>query len=87
MLSTGVFVPCEIPGSNLKDRIDEWHHCNLGQIATGSMVFMVKSPPLAVVTIASCHDSPSVLDTAMMYQLMDIERIQSLERELFTLHN
>ena len=51
------------------------------------MMFTVKSPPSAAVTIASRHDSPSVLDTAAMYQLTDVERIQSLERELFTLRN
>ena len=87
VLSTGAFVPREIPGSNLKDRVDEWHRRNPGQIATGSMMFTVKSPPSAAVTIASRHDSPSVLDTAAMYQLTDVERIQSLERELFALRN
>ncbi|ETW82042.1 hypothetical protein HETIRDRAFT_101423 [Heterobasidion irregulare TC 32-1] len=85
VLSTGAFIPREIPGNNLKDRVDEWHRRNPGQIATGSMMFTVNSPPAPSVSITSRHDSPSLLDATAMYQLMDVERIQSLERELFAL--
>ena len=87
MLSTGMFVLHKIPGSNLKDYIDKWHHYNLGQIAIGLMMFIVNSLPLAAVTIVSHHNLPLFLNTAAMYQLTDVEQIQSLEWELFALCN
>ena len=85
MLSTGTFVPREIPGNNLKDHVDKWHCRNPGQIATGSMMFTINSPLTSSVSIALRHDSPSFLNTAAMYQLTDVERIQSLEHKLFAL--
>ena len=85
VLSSGAFVPREITGGNLKDRVDEWHRRNPGQLATGQMMFTVNAAPTHPMTIASRHDSPSLLDVTPTYQLTDVQRIASLERELFAL--
>lgn len=85
VLSSGAFVPREITGSNLKDRVDEWHRRNPGQLATGQMMFTVNAAPTHPMTIASRHDSPSLLNVTPTYQLTDVQRIASLERELFAL--
>ncbi|KAF8882426.1 hypothetical protein BD779DRAFT_1444783 [Infundibulicybe gibba] len=37
ILSTGAFVPRDVPGATLKDRVDEWHRANSGQLATGQI--------------------------------------------------
>jgi hypothetical protein len=37
VLSTGVFVPRMIPGIWLKDRVDEWHKCNPGNIIAAGL--------------------------------------------------
>ncbi|KDR81131.1 hypothetical protein GALMADRAFT_207976 [Galerina marginata CBS 339.88] len=37
VLPTGAFVPRDIPGQYLKDRIDEWHRRNPNQLAAGMM--------------------------------------------------
>ena len=48
-------------------------------------MFMVNTAPTHRMTIASRHDSPSLLDVTPTYQLTDVQRIASLERELFVL--
>ena len=85
VLSSGAFVPREIMGGNLKDRVDKWHRRNPGQLATGQMMFMVNTAPTHLMMIASQHDSPSLLDVTPTYQLTNVQRIASLKRELFTL--
>ncbi|ETW78897.1 hypothetical protein HETIRDRAFT_428667 [Heterobasidion irregulare TC 32-1] len=85
VLSSGAFVPREITGSNLKDRVDEWHRRNLGQLATGQMMFTVNAAPAYPIMIASRHNSPSLLDVTPTYQLTDVQQIASLECELFAL--
>ena len=37
VLPTGAFVPRDIPGNLLKERIDEWHRRNPGQLATATI--------------------------------------------------
>ncbi|ETW82684.1 hypothetical protein HETIRDRAFT_450470 [Heterobasidion irregulare TC 32-1] len=54
VLSSGAFVPREITGSNLKDRVDEWHCRNPGQLATGQMMFM-RPPPVPAKDDALIH--------------------------------
>ena len=43
VLLSGAFVPREITGGNLKDRVDKWHRRNPGQLATGQMMFTVNA--------------------------------------------
>ncbi|ETW75998.1 hypothetical protein HETIRDRAFT_422610 [Heterobasidion irregulare TC 32-1] len=79
VLSSGAFVPREIIGSNLKDQVDKWHRRNPGQLATGQMIFMVNAAPTHLMIIASCHDSPSLLDITPTYQLTNVQQIASLK--------
>jgi len=41
ILSTGSFVPRDIPGTLLRERIDEWHHRNPGQLSTASLIHTI----------------------------------------------
>jgi hypothetical protein len=42
-LPSGAFVPREIPGKYLKERIEEWHRRNPGQLAASQMLYHVLS--------------------------------------------
>jgi len=41
VLSSGAFVPREIPGNNLKERIDEWHRHNLNSLTTATLIHTI----------------------------------------------
>ncbi|KAJ3510089.1 hypothetical protein NLJ89_g4871 [Agrocybe chaxingu] len=78
VLPSGSFVPKEIPGSLLKDRIDEWHRRNPNQLAAGTL--------LNSITPSSAHEyaTPHAA-TQPTYQLSTTDRIAALESELFNL--
>ena len=91
-LPSGAFVPREIPGRWLKDRIDEWHRRNPNQLAAAQMMYRVLAneiaqPEPARVTIATRDTGINLLKTTTPSagQLSAQERIESLERELFQL--
>src|SRR5258705_251359 len=85
ILSTGAYVPRKIPGENLRDRIDEWHRRNPGQLANG---ILSSNAALfgAVVndsrTISMPHVKP---ETTPQYHLNAQDRIAAIECELFNL--
>jgi hypothetical protein len=93
VLSTGAFIPCNIPGALFKDRIDEWHCRNPNQLAAGQLMLGVISnsisEPLvsASLNLATQHTHPDLLDSSLSLstQLTAQERINSLEHELFQL--
>jgi hypothetical protein len=85
ILSSGAYVPRDIPGEHLKDRIDEWHRRHPGQLATG---ILSSNTALfgAVVNDSRVIPTPYVETEAVpQYQLNAQDRIAALECELFNL--
>ena len=85
VLPTGAFCPRFIPGRWLKDRINEWHRRNQGQISTSStMMYEVsRSQPRPsnqpVYTADSRHPQS--------FHLSATDRLAALEYEIKTLQN
>ena len=76
VLSTGAFVPREIPGTLLSERVNEWHHRNPGQLGVATLVH----------TISAEHVRSRTQTTATSaFQLSATDRITALEAELFNL--
>ena len=91
VLSTGAWVPRDLPGKCFKERIDEWHRRNPGQLATGQLMYNVlsqavtQSPPPV---IANRQSHPDLFSTAPSTNALSADqRIASLERELYQLRN
>src|SRR5580765_5646315 len=80
ILPSGAFVPRDIPGQYLCDRIDEWHKRNPNQLANGTLFNAVVSSTQP--TIPTIKEQPDVSPT---YQLSAQDRIAALEAELFNL--
>ncbi|KAJ3499308.1 hypothetical protein NLJ89_g10112 [Agrocybe chaxingu] len=78
VLPSGSFVPKEIPGTLLKDRIDEWHRRNPNQLAAGTLLNSIAPSPDVN------HSIPHAA-TQSTYQLSTTDRIAALEAELFNL--
>ena len=71
VLSTGAYVPREIPGTLLQERIDEWHRRNPGQLAAATLIHTI--------------DKSLLYPPQPAYQLSSSDRIAHLEAELFAL--
>jgi len=96
-LPSGAFVPREIPGKYLKERVEEWHRRNPGQLAASQMLYNVLSNGIsrnaprtmetAPIMIATRQTHPDImpLSPTPVVQLSADDRIASLERELFQL--
>ncbi|CAA7263097.1 unnamed protein product [Cyclocybe aegerita] len=78
VLPSGAFVPKEIPGRLLKDRVDKWHHQNLNQLATGTL-FHSTTPSSAL------EYSPLCTTTRSTHQTSKKDRIAAIEAELLAL--
>ena len=76
VLSSGAFVPREIPGTLLRERVDEWHHRNPNQLSVASLVHTISAEHIRNSTIGQ---------TQPTYQLSTTDRIATLEAELFNL--
>ena len=92
VLATGAWIPRDLPGKCFKDRIDEWHRRNPGQLAAGQLMYNVLSQSVAQDSpppvIATRQTHANLFDTAAQTQSLSAEqRIASLERELFQLRN
>ena len=86
VLPTGAFIPRDIPGRYFKDRIDEWHVRNPGQINTGQLMYNVLSNAVAEPrshSLATRRTHPDLFDDSPT--LSTDQRIQTLERELLQL--
>lgn len=77
VLSTGAFVPKEIPGTLLRERVDEWHHRNPNQLSVASLVHTISAEH-----IRSSSQAPPVQQS---FQLTTADRIVALEAELYGL--
>ena len=73
VLSTGAFVPREIPGTLLAERIDEWHRRFPGQLATATLIHTI--------------DKSKLYPPQSAYQLSSSDRIAHLEAELYALRS
>jgi aspartyl protease/uncharacterized protein DUF4100 len=71
VLSTGAYVPREIPGTLLQERVDEWHRRNPGQLAAATLVHTI--------------DKSLLYPPQPIYQLSSSDRIAHLEAELYAL--
>jgi hypothetical protein len=71
VLSTGAYVPREIPGTLLQERIDEWHRLNPGQLAAATLIHTI--------------DKSLLYPPQATYQLSSSDRIAHLESELYAL--
>ncbi len=82
VLPTGAFVPRDTPGNLLKERIDEWHRRNPGQLATATI-------SSATMILAETTTTPAAVAPAQTahttYQFSSEDRIALLEAELFNL--
>jgi hypothetical protein len=99
-LPSGAFVPREIIGRYLKDRIEEWHRRNPGQLAAAAMLYHVlsngvSSPPATsqlkieatptLIATRQTHPDLFISQVEPDIQLSTNDRIASLEGELFQL--
>jgi hypothetical protein len=85
ILSTGAYVPRDIPGEHLCDRIDEWHRRNPNQLA-GGIISSNTALFGAVVSDSRIIPTPYVETEAVpQYTLNAQDRIAALECELFNL--
>ena len=76
VLPSGIFVPREIPGTLLAERIDEWHKRFPNQLAAASLLHTVAREVLA---------APAIKDAVRSYTLTEDERIASLRAEEYNL--
>jgi hypothetical protein len=81
VLPSGAFVPREITGTLLSERIEEWHRRNPNQLATATLLhtFEQRSPVIAC--------SPQETVTKHSFQLSTSDRIATIEAELFNLRS
>ncbi|KZT23213.1 hypothetical protein NEOLEDRAFT_1069815 [Neolentinus lepideus HHB14362 ss-1] len=73
VLPSGIMVPQNLPGANMRERIMEWHRRNPSQVAANIIEQMIYED---VKTVGAPRD---------IFQLDVNERIESLEKELFAL--
>jgi hypothetical protein len=90
VLASGAFIPRDVPGTCFKERIDEWHRRNPGQQAAAQMIYNVMSQAVAtdtapVLATRQTHPNLFIEESVATPPLSLQDRIQSLERELFTL--
>ena len=77
ILSTGAFVPRDIQGRYLRDRVNEWHKRNPGQIAVATLINTID---MQIVNGNNCATMPT-----SNFQLSTEDRIVTLEAELYNL--
>ena len=82
MLSTGAWIPQDIPGDNFKEWIDEWHNHNPNQLAAATLLNTIIRPTTAPAPMPMVTIGKPVMTS---YQLSATNHITALEAELFTL--
>lgn len=76
VLSTGAFVPRDIPGTLLSERVNEWHHRNPNQLSAATLIHTISNEHIRTHTQAPAIPA---------FQLSAADRITALEAELFNL--
>jgi hypothetical protein len=90
VLPSGAFIPRDIPGRWFKDRLDEWHSRNPGQLAAGQLMYNVLSHAVSEPrshVLATRNTHPNLFEEAPYAPtpLSADQRILTLERELMQL--
>jgi hypothetical protein len=97
ILSTGAWLPRDIPGRWLQQRFDEWHRRNPNQRAAAQLIYNVLSQKVATANVETESLQPKIATRATHPEFADnfeprpcpqltaSARIESLERELFQL--
>ena len=80
ILSSGAFVPRDTPGEFLKDRIDEWHRCNLNQLAKG---VLSGNTSLLGAIVPAQH--PLTTNAAASCPILQLTMAERTEAEIFAL--
>ena len=75
-LSTGAFVPRDIPGTLLCERVNEWHRRNPNQLSAATLIHTISTEHIRANSGAVSTSS---------FQLSTADRITALEAELFNL--
>ncbi|KAH9475463.1 hypothetical protein JR316_0012574 [Psilocybe cubensis] len=84
VLPSGAFIPRDIPGTLMKERINEWHRRNPNQLATATLSASTLFG--AVSSVQTPLESLSARQTIQLtYHLTADDRITLLEAELFNL--
>ena len=75
-LSTGAYCPRDIPGTLLRERVDEWHRRNPNQLTVATLIHTITREQV-----------PNLPESAPQasFQLSASDRIAALEAELFNL--
>jgi len=84
VLPNGYYIPRDIPGRWLIERIDEWHKRNPGQVVTGTMLHEITSTATLVPTqahILANRGEP----TSAKFEFSAEDRIAALEAEIYSL--
>lgn len=91
VLPNGQFVPRQIPGVWIKDRVEEWHRRNPGQIVAG-MLAIPSNTQMPAHTSQMLYDISSSGPTSLSsststsaFQLSTEERVKALEAEILVL--
>ena len=75
-LSTGAFCPRDIPGTLLRERVDEWHHRYPNQLSVASLVHTISAEQIRASTLSQVQPT---------FNFTTSDRICALEAELFNL--
>ena len=81
VLPSGAYVPRDIPGTLLSDRINEWHRLNPNQLATAALLNTVESHQ----SFSNSMKASSISNPT--YRLSTSDRIATIEAELFNLRS
>jgi hypothetical protein len=76
VLSSGAFVPREIPGTLLSERVNEWHRRNPNQLGVATLIHTISAEHIRT------HSAQAPVPS---FQLSAQDRITALEAELFNL--
>ena len=79
VLPSGAYVPRDIPGALLSERIEEWHRRNPNQLAAVTLFHTIDKP------ISNNADSTQSSVTTLPFQLSTSDRIATIEAELYNL--
>lgn len=81
VLPSGAYVPREIPGNLLSERIKEWHRRNPNQLAAVALLHTID--PL----VLSSFQSPKIAVSKNSFQLSTNDHIATIEAELYNLRS
>jgi hypothetical protein len=89
VLPSGAFLPRDIPGQYMKERFDEYHRRNPGQMGTAQLMYGILANEIRTKTLAAPNRAETPRSTVTKSRtfewLSEDERIEGLEREVLYL--